>query len=68
MTGRNPGFLGSPGNTLISGTSRGQYVMICLHEVEDNREEIEEDPTLSTQGESPPHRDQLETPQSVRRP
>ena len=44
--------------------------MNCLHEVEDNQEEIEDDndPPLSTQGDTPPHRAQLETPQSVRRP
>ena len=39
-----------------------------LHEVEDKREEIEEDPPLSTLGESPPHRAQPETLQSFRRP
>ena len=48
MNGHTPSFLGSPSNTLVFGTSRGQYVMNCLYEVEDDREEIEENPPLST--------------------
>ena len=50
--------------TSVYGTSRGQYVMNHLHEVEDDQEEIEDDnnPPLSTQGDTLPHRAQLETP------
>ena len=70
MTGHTPSFLGSPNNTLVSGYSGGQYVRNCLCELEDNsnEEEIEENPPLSTQGDTTLHRAQPETPQSVRRP
>ena len=38
--------------------------MNCHHEVEEDQEEIEDDndPPLSTQGDTPPNRAQLETP------
>ena len=70
MNSPPPSFLGSPGNTSVSGPSRGQYVLNRLHKVEDDQEEIEDDQdqTLSTQGDSSPHRAQPGTPQSVRRP
>ena len=44
ITGHALSFLGSPGNTSISGTLRGQYVRNRLQEVEDNtnEEKIEE--------------------------
>ena len=73
MAGCAPSFLGSPRLTdrSVSVYSVDQSVRNRLQEVEDdnvNEDEIEENPPLSPQDETTPHRDQPTTPLPVRRP